>query len=59
MRYTATVHREDGNIVTEATDCNWNDVSSYIAAWSKQMVKNVRVGEDVWDTTFYIQIHVE
>jgi hypothetical protein len=58
MRYTATVHREDGNIVTEARDIDWRDLSSYVATWSRQMVQHVRVGEDVWDNTYYIQIHV-
>lgn len=58
MKYTATVHKEDGNIVTEAKDIDWRDLSSYVATWSRQMVQHVIVGEDTWDTTFYIQIHV-
>lgn len=58
MLYIATVHMEDGTVVVEAKDINWRDLSSYIATWSRQMAQNVKVGTDVWDKSYYIQINV-
>lgn len=46
---------EAGNHLQEITKANWRDVGTFVAAWSRQM----ELGVNGWNTTCYIQIHIE
>lgn len=51
---------EDGNHLAEVAGANWRDVSTFTAAWSRQMeLGMVDAAGHLWDCDCYIQIHLE
>lgn len=56
--YTVVACQEDGNHLAEIEGCNWNEVSSFIATWTKQFEKGMDAGDGMrWDQNGHIQVH--
>lgn len=58
--YTLVACNEDGEHLAEVQKANWHDVSSLIAAWTRQFELGMDAGDGLsWSVTGYIQIHPE